>query len=166
MASGARDKNKPKKVITITSKADFDKTIEEAGNKHVLVEFFATWCGPCAIIGPHLEQMANEYEECLLVLKIDVDDNVELAEQYDINSMPSFLIIKDKVTLEQFVGSNAEKVQTTLQKFCGKPEDRNAIKPGTSAKPAEKPPMKFMSLLKTVTPVIMKPDSSKPADKK
>ncbi|KAH8404534.1 hypothetical protein KR222_011669, partial [Zaprionus bogoriensis] len=132
------EKLKGKKVITVESKEDFDKMVAEAGNKHVLVEFFATWCGPCALIGPHLEQMANEYEDCLLILKVDVDDQTELAEQYDISSMPSFLIIKNKVTLEQFVGSNTEKVQTTLQRFCGKPEDRNA-KAGTSAKPAEKP---------------------------
>ncbi|KAH8369566.1 hypothetical protein KR093_000196 [Drosophila rubida] len=165
MASSARDK-KAKKVITIASKADFEKTIEEAGNKHILVEFFATWCGPCAIIGPHLEQMANEYEDCLLVLKIDVDENEELAEQYDVNSMPNFVIIKDKVTLEQFVGSNAEKVQTTLQKFCGRPEDRKHA--GPSGKTAEpKPPAKIISLLKTVTPPILKQtDNPKPADKK
>ncbi|XP_034103403.1 thioredoxin-2 [Drosophila nasuta] len=165
MASSARDNKKAKKVITIASKADFDKTIAEAGNKHILVEFFATWCGPCAIIGPHLEQMATEYEDCLLVLKIDVDDNEELAEQYDVNSMPSFVIIKDKVTLEQFAGSNAEKVQTTLQKFCGKPDQRKSALPGPSVKPAEaKPPAKIMSLLKTVTPPILKP--SKSGDKK
>lgn len=138
----ATSKPKAKKVITVESKEDFDKMVAEAGNKHVLVEFFATWCGPCAVIGPHLEQIANEYEDCLVVLKVDVDDHTELAEQYDINSMPSFLIIKNKVTLEQFVGSNTEKVQTTLQKFCGKPEDR----------PGKSKPVKLMSLIKASKP--------------
>ncbi|KAH8307161.1 hypothetical protein KR044_006365 [Drosophila immigrans] len=168
MASSARDNKKAKKVILIASKEDFDKTIEEAGNKHVLVEFFATWCGPCAIISPHLEQMATEYEDCLLVLKIDVDENEELAEQYDVNSMPAFVIIKDKITLEQFVGSNAEKVQSTLQKFCGKTDDRKPANPGTSTKPTVgNPPSKIMSLLRTVTPPkLTKSETPKPTEKK
>lgn len=138
----ATSKAKAKKVITIESKEDFDKMVSEAGNKHVLVEFFATWCGPCAVIGPHLEKIADEYEDCLVVLKVDVDDHTELAEQYDINSMPSFLIIKNKVTLEQFVGSNTEKVQTTLQKFCGKPTERAS----------KSKPNKILSLIKTSKP--------------
>ncbi|EDV97324.1 GH14756 [Drosophila grimshawi] len=118
MATASPSKLKPKKVLTIQSKEDFDKIIAEAGNKHVLVEFFATWCGPCALIGPRLEEFAHEYEDCLVIVKVDVDDNEELAEEYDINSMPSFLIIKNKVKLEQFAGGNGDKVQSTLQKFC------------------------------------------------
>lgn len=120
----ATSKEKSKKVITVGSREDFDHIVADAGNKHVLVEFFATWCGPCMVIGPHLEKLADQYEDCLLILKVDVDDHTELAEEYEIDSMPAFLIIKNKVTLEQFVGSNEEKVQSTLQKFCGKPEDR------------------------------------------
>ncbi|XP_064552317.1 thioredoxin-2 [Drosophila montana] len=152
MASAATNKNKPKKVITIQSKEDFDKIVAEAGNKHVLVEFFATWCGPCALIGPRLEELAHEYEDCLLIVKVDVDDHVELAEEYDVSSMPSFLIIKNKVKLEQFVGSNGDKVQSTLQKFCGKPDDnKKAPVAGPSTQPAQKP-NKLVSVLKAVTP--------------
>ncbi|XP_023171394.1 thioredoxin-2 [Drosophila hydei] len=148
MASAAANKNKPKKVITIQSKDDFERIVAEAGNKHVLVEFFATWCGPCALIGPRLEEFASEYEDCLVIVKVDVDDHEDLAEEYDVSSMPSFLIIKNKVKLEQFVGSSGEKVQTTLQKFCGKRDDINDA--GTSSKPNEK--NKIVSMIKAVVP--------------
>jgi len=69
-----------KKVIIVDSKSYFDKLIDDAGtNKYVLVEFFATWCGPCAMIGPRLEQLASDYFGRMLVLKIDVDENEDLA---------------------------------------------------------------------------------------
>ncbi|XP_034658375.1 thioredoxin-2 [Drosophila subobscura] len=130
----------PKKVIVVESKTNFDSIIGEAGNKHILVEFYATWCGPCALIGPRLEQMANEYAGRMLILKIDVDDHEELAIEYEVTSMPTFLIIKNKVTLAQFVGSNAEKVESTVEKFVGKPEGIKTDIPegaGTSSAVAE-----------------------------
>ncbi|EDW85396.1 uncharacterized protein Dwil_GK10532 [Drosophila willistoni] len=114
-----------KKVIVIESKETFDKIIDEAGNRHVLVEFYATWCGPCAIIGPRLEQLAEEYADRLLILKIDVDDHEDIAIEYEVTSMPTFLIIKNKVKLAQFVGSNSEKVESTVEKYCGKPDNTN-----------------------------------------
>lgn len=113
-----------KKVIVIESKSFFDKILEDAGpTKHILVEFFATWCGPCAMIGPRLEQLAVEYNNRMIILKIDVDSNEELAIQYEITSMPTFLIIKNRVTLIQFVGSNVDKVVTTVEKYVGKPDE-------------------------------------------
>ncbi|SPP76060.1 thioredoxin-2 [Drosophila guanche] len=130
----------PKKVIVVESKTNFDSIIGGAGNKHILVEFYATWCGPCALIGPRLEQMANEYAGRMLILKIDVDDHEELAIEYEVTSMPTFLIIKNKVTLAQFVGSNAEKVESTVEKFVGKPEGNKTDIPeraGTSHAVAE-----------------------------
>ncbi|KAH8378692.1 hypothetical protein KR009_000789 [Drosophila setifemur] len=113
-----------KKVIVIESKSSYDKMLADAGaHKHVLVEFFATWCGPCAMIGPRLDQLAADYSGKLLILKIDVDVNEDLAIQYEISSMPTFLIIKNRVTLIQFVGSSPEKIVSTVEKFVGKPEE-------------------------------------------
>ncbi|EDV51773.1 thioredoxin-2 [Drosophila erecta] len=113
-----------KKVIVVDSKSYFDKLIDDAGaTQHVLVEFYASWCGPCAMIGPRLEQLALDYFGRMLVLKIDVDLNEDLAVQYEVNSMPTFLIIKNRVTLIQFVGSNVDRVVSTVEKFVGKVED-------------------------------------------
>ncbi|XP_016965956.1 thioredoxin-2 [Drosophila biarmipes] len=123
-----------KKVIVVESKSNYDKLIEDAGaNKYVLVEFYATWCGPCAMIGPRLEQLATEYSGRMLILKIDVDQNEDLAIQYEVSSMPTFLIIKNRVTLIQFVGSNVDRVVTTVEKFVGKVEDTKEKKPSQGA---------------------------------
>ncbi|XP_017019508.1 thioredoxin-2 [Drosophila kikkawai] len=121
-----------KKVIVIDSKSVFTKILEDAGSKHVLVEFFATWCGPCAMIGPRLEQLANEYSTRLIILKIDVDENEELALQYDVTGMPTFVIIKNGVTLIQFVGSNPEKIVSVVEKYVGKVEDNKPGKPSSA----------------------------------
>nr|XP_016934354.1 thioredoxin-2 [Drosophila suzukii] len=123
-----------RKVIVVESKSNYDKLIEDAGaNKYVLVEFYATWCGPCAMIGPRLEQLATEYSGRMLVLKIDVDQNEDLAVQYEVSSMPTFLIIKNRVTLIQFVGSNVDRVVTTVEKFVGKVEESKEKKPNHGA---------------------------------
>ncbi|XP_016972797.1 thioredoxin-2 [Drosophila rhopaloa] len=120
-----------KKVIVVDSKSAYDKLVNDAGpNKHILVEFYATWCGPCAMIGPRLEQLATEYSGRMIILKIDVDQNEDLAIQYEISSMPTFLIIKNRVTLIQFVGSNVDRVLTTVEKYVGK-ADESAVKTGT-----------------------------------
>lgn len=129
-----------KKVIIVDSKSYFDKLIDDAGtNKYVLVEFFATWCGPCAMIGPRLEQLASDYFGRMLVLKIDVDENEDLAVQYEVNSMPTFLIIKNRVTLIQFVGGNVERVVSTVEKFVGKVEDSKEHKSKEGASSATVP---------------------------
>ncbi|KAH8363996.1 hypothetical protein KR084_001181 [Drosophila pseudotakahashii] len=131
-----------RKVIVVESKTNYDKLIDDAGaNKYVLVEFYATWCGPCAMIGPRLEQLATEYSGRMLILKIDVDQNEDLAVQYEVSSMPTFLIIKNRVTLIQFVGSNIDRVVTTVEKFVGKIEEskeKNQHRGTSTAPPVSK----------------------------
>ncbi|XP_017122924.1 thioredoxin-2 [Drosophila elegans] len=122
-----------KKVIVVDSKSSYDKLLDDAGpNKHVLVEFYASWCGPCAMIGPRLEQLAVEYASRMMILKIDVDNNEELALQYEISSMPTFLIIKNHVTLIQFVGSNVDRVVSTVEKYVGR-ADEVPVKAGSKS---------------------------------
>jgi len=85
------------------------------GEKPVLVDFFATWCGPCKAMMPVLETLGKNLQGEARVLKIDIDKNEMLAEQYDIQTVPTFIIFKngeilwrhsgmiDKATLEQQV---------------------------------------------------------------
>ncbi|XP_017068230.1 thioredoxin-2 [Drosophila eugracilis] len=123
MAAGNR------KVIVVESKNAYDQLLDDAGsNTYVLVEFYATWCGPCAMIGPRLEQLATEYSSRMLILKIDVDQNEDLAVQYEISSMPTFIIIKNRVTLTQFVGSNVDRVISMVEKHVGKMDESKAGK--------------------------------------
>lgn len=74
----------------------------------VLVDFYATWCGPCKITGPIFEQLADEVKTVKFV-KVDVDQNQELSSQYQIFSIPTFLIFKDGQVINQFVGTMSKE---------------------------------------------------------
>ena len=68
---------------------NFQKEVLKS-DKPVLVDFWASWCNPCRMVSPIIEQIANEYKNDLKVVKVNVDENNELASQYDIMSIPSF----------------------------------------------------------------------------
>lgn len=69
----------------------------------VMVDFYAQWCGPCKTTGPIIEQLAEEVNNVKFV-KVDVDQNQELSSQYQIFSIPTFLIFKDGQVISQFIG--------------------------------------------------------------
>ena len=69
-----------------------------------LVDFWAEWCGPCRMIGPVVEELANEYEGKALIAKVDVDENAELSQQYGVRSIPTILILKDGEVVDKHVG--------------------------------------------------------------
>ena len=70
----------------------------------VMVDFYAQWCGPCKMTGPIIEQLAGEVKNVKFV-KVDVDQNQELSSQYQVFSIPTFLIFKDGQVVNQFVGA-------------------------------------------------------------
>ena len=71
----------------------------------VLVDFWATWCGPCKMMGPVLEEIAGELNGKVKVCKVNVDDNPELAEKYNIMSIPNFILFKDGKLAGQQIGA-------------------------------------------------------------
>ena len=71
--------------------------------KPVVLDLFATWCGPCQIQGPIVEEIAKEHEE-IKVAKVDVDKNAGIAEKYDVMSIPTIVIIKNGQVVKTFVG--------------------------------------------------------------
>ena len=77
-------------VIHIGSEEAFDKLI--AGETPVLVDFWATWCGPCRMIAPIVEEIANQYAGKAIVAKVDVDEMGELAQRYRIMNIPTLLL--------------------------------------------------------------------------
>jgi len=70
----------------------------------VLVDFYATWCGPCKALSPVLEQLKEQYEGQIQVLKVDVDENPDLASKYDIRSVPTMITFKKGEILQTMKG--------------------------------------------------------------
>ena len=72
--------------------------------KPVLVDFYADWCGPCQMMGPVIEEIAEELKEKAKVGKINVDENPEIAVEYNVMSIPTLIIFKDGKEIKRFVG--------------------------------------------------------------
>ncbi|KAG5900048.1 hypothetical protein JTB14_009126 [Gonioctena quinquepunctata] len=101
-------------VPHIKDKADLDTKLGDAGDKLVVIDFHATWCGPCKMIGPKLEELAKEYTN-ILILKVDVDECEDIAMEYNISSMPTFVFIKNKNVVHTFSGANYEKLKQNIE---------------------------------------------------
>ena len=71
----------------------------------VLVDMFATWCGPCKMMAPVVAQLPEEYEGTVKVGKLDIDQNVDIVAQYKIMSVPTFLVIKDGEVKAKLIGA-------------------------------------------------------------
>ena len=80
--------------VTELNKDNFEKEVMEA-NVPVLIDFWASWCGPCRMMSPVIEKIAEEMGEKLKVCKVNVDENHELAEKYEIMTIPAFIVIKN-----------------------------------------------------------------------
>ena len=72
-------------------------------DKPVLLDFFASWCGPCRMVGPILDEIAEERED-IKVCKVDIDEQPELASRYRIMSVPTLMVLKEGQVLEQSIG--------------------------------------------------------------
>ena len=90
------------KVLHI-NKDNFHKEVLSS-EKPVLLDFFASWCGPCRMVGPILDEIAKERED-IKVCKVDIDEQPELASRYRIMSVPTLMVLKDGNIVEQSVGA-------------------------------------------------------------
>ena len=93
----------PGSPVTVTD-ATFAAEVEQS-DKLTVVDFWATWCGPCRVISPILEQLADERADALKVAKVDVDENMATAARFNIRSMPTLLFFRGGQVVGQIVGA-------------------------------------------------------------
>lgn len=105
-------------VLTL-NEDNFDETLQRRSHP-ILVDFWASWCGPCKAIAPSLEQLAEEMKGRALVGKVNVDENGDLANRFGIRSIPTLVVFKDGKVVDQCVGAAPkEQIRELLEKHIG-----------------------------------------------
>ncbi len=100
--------------IKQSTDSEFQKDVLES-DVPVVVDFWATWCGPCRAIAPHLEAIAGELGGKVRIVKLDVDNNQKTAVTYGVQSLPTLLVFKDGKVVDKLVGNPGTK--SKLQVF-------------------------------------------------
>ncbi|KAL1996859.1 hypothetical protein VTN49DRAFT_7724 [Thermomyces lanuginosus] len=100
-------------VSQVKGKSDFDAAIQ--GGQLVVVDAYATWCGPCKAIAPKVEEYSRTYSDVKFI-KFDVDESPDIAQELGIRAMPTFLLFKNGEKVEEVVGANPAAIEAAIQK--------------------------------------------------
>lgn len=95
-------------MALVITDSNFDELLKSG--KPLVVDFWAEWCGPCKMIGPIVEDLSHEYEEKVIIGKLDVDENNDVTTRYGIRNIPTILFFKDGVQVDKQVGATQKSV--------------------------------------------------------
>ena len=95
------------KIINLTNET-FEETVLKS-DKPVVVDFWATWCGPCRMVGPIMDELADDFDGKVQIAKVNVDDQGELAAKFKIMSIPTILTFKNGELAEKVVGARSKE---------------------------------------------------------
>ncbi len=102
-------------MITITTEQQFTDIINTS--TFVVIDFFATWCGPCKMISPQLEKLSHQYKNVVFI-KVDVDEFEDIASDHQVSAMPTFLFYKKGALLAQnVVGANVNDIEKIIKEY-------------------------------------------------
>jgi thioredoxin 1 len=103
-------------ILTLTEE-NFDEHLAQTEGP-ILVDFWASWCGPCKIIGPTLEELAEELDGQARIGKINVEDNGDLVNRFGISSIPTLIVFKRGKVVDQMIGAvPKEQIRRMVQKY-------------------------------------------------
>merc|ERR1712039_798685 len=102
-------------VPQLATLEQFESALTEAGGKLLMIDFTATWCGPCQKIGPKFVEFADKYPDVVFV-KVDVGENEEVAQRCGITAMPTFHAMKNGEKVDELVGANEDKLEALIKK--------------------------------------------------
>ncbi len=91
-------------MVKIVSKKDFNEEVLKS-DLPVLVDFWAPWCGPCRLVSPSVEKLGEYYKGRLGVAKVNVDEEPELADRYQVRNIPTLYLFKDGQIIERLIGA-------------------------------------------------------------
>ncbi|MCX6308522.1 MAG: thioredoxin [Bacteroidia bacterium] len=95
-------------MALVITDSNFDELLKSG--KPLVVDFWAEWCGPCKMIGPIVEDLSHDYEEKVIIGKLDVDENNDVTTRYGIRNIPTILFFKDGVQVDKQVGATQKSV--------------------------------------------------------
>ncbi|CAE6538164.1 unnamed protein product [Rhizoctonia solani] len=101
-------------ITHITSLSQLNDILKKAGDKLTVIDFHATWCGPCHAIAPKYESLAKEYTN-VTFLKCDVDAAAPVAREYSVSAMPTFVFIKNSKKIDQVRGADPRALEATIR---------------------------------------------------
>lgn len=112
------DPNHVSKVHHVSSAEDFDNEMKNNRNKLIIVDFYATWCGPCKSLARYLSAFADKYESQVFIMKVDVDEQDELATSKGVTGLPTVMYFKDGQLVEQYSDGSYERMEATIKKLA------------------------------------------------
>jgi len=131
-------------TVEITSTSQFDKILSDT--TAVLVDFHATWCGPCHAVAPIYKKLAEEHSSPsnIAFVKVDVDEQPEIAAKYGITAMPTFLVIKEGKVVETIRGANPPALKKAATAAAA---DAKKVTEPKTAEPKKEAPAEGKSML-------------------
>ena len=113
-----KHKKMPETIIQIHSSEEFHKLLKDYSGHPIIIDFWAVWCGPCIFFAPIFKKLQEEFQNDFIFVKVNVDENNDIARKYGITGIPTTLFIKNEEVINQIVGAmNYEGMKQVLAKL-------------------------------------------------